>query len=101
MIFMDKIYYKLLNKDFSLNKKITLLLIISILLITCKTIKVKDKETTGNILFRNVLKKSAQKRIKKGADVKAEILYIDILRQIERIGDFSLNISQAMQTMYN
>ncbi|HUV06768.1 MAG TPA: Na/Pi cotransporter family protein [Spirochaetia bacterium] len=49
--------------------------------------------------LRNTLKRHAQRRIKRGANVKAEILYIDILRQIERIGDFSLSISKALLDM--
>jgi len=47
--------------------------------------------------YRDNLKKAAQKRIRKGSDVNAEILYIDMLSQIERIGDYSLNISQALR----
>jgi phosphate:Na+ symporter len=47
--------------------------------------------------YRDNLKKAAQKRLQKGSDVKAEILYIDTLSQIERIGDYSLNISQALR----
>ncbi len=46
--------------------------------------------------YRNLLKKQAQKRLKRGANVRAEILYIDILRQIERLGDYCLNLSKAM-----
>ena len=46
--------------------------------------------------YRNALKKQAQKRLKKGANIKAEILYIDILRQIERLGDYCLSLSKAM-----
>ncbi len=42
------------------------------------------------------LKKAARKRIRKGASVKAELFYIDVLKHIEHIGDFSLAISQAL-----
>jgi phosphate:Na+ symporter len=42
------------------------------------------------------LKKSAQKRIRRGGSVKAELFYIDTLRHIEHIGDFSLAISEAL-----
>ena len=42
------------------------------------------------------LKKAAQKRIRRGGSVKAELFYIDVLRHIEHIGDFSLAISEAL-----
>lgn len=48
-------------------------------------------------VFRNSLKKAARERIKKGSDVRAELLLIDMLSHIEHIGDFSLNISQALR----
>ena len=38
-------------------------------------------------LFRKNLKKAARKRLEKGADVKAELLYIDLVRNLEKIGD--------------
>ena len=46
--------------------------------------------------YRSRLKKEARREIKKGSSVKGELLYIDIVRQIERIGDYCLNIAQAM-----
>ncbi len=36
---------------------------------------------------RKALKKIARKRLESGADVKSELLYMDIIRQIEKIGD--------------
>lgn len=51
-------------------------------------------ELEGQIdLFRKNLKKTARKRLESGADVKAELLYIDIVRQVEKIGDRAFNIS--------
>jgi phosphate:Na+ symporter len=50
--------------------------------------------------FRNTLKKRARKRINKGSNVRAELLYIDVLSQLEHIGDFSLNISQAIRQIH-
>jgi phosphate:Na+ symporter len=50
-------------------------------------------------LFRNSLKKAARERINKGSNVRAELLLIDMLSHIEHIGDFSLNISQALRQM--
>lgn len=45
---------------------------------------------------RKHLKKVARKRLEKGADVKAELLYIDLVRQIEKIGDHAFSISEAL-----
>ena len=47
--------------------------------------------------YRNEMKKLAQKRLSKGADVRSELLFIDIVKHIEHIGDFSLNISRALR----
>ena len=47
--------------------------------------------------LRTKLKKSAQNRLQEGAEVKGELLYIDMLQHIEHIGDYSLNISQALR----
>jgi len=48
---------------------------------------------------RDRLKEVARRRMQAGADVKAELMYIDYLRHFEHIGDSSLNISQAMRQM--
>lgn len=48
---------------------------------------------------RNKLRKNAQKRLQKGSQVQGELLFIDIVRHFERIGDYSLNISQSLKTM--
>jgi phosphate:Na+ symporter len=37
--------------------------------------------------FKKHLKKLARKRLNHGADVKAELLYIDLIRHVEKIGD--------------
>lgn len=47
--------------------------------------------------YRNTLKKSARRRIQNGSDVKAELLYIDIVKHIEHIGDHALNIAEALR----
>ncbi len=47
---------------------------------------------------RHKLKKGARNRIQEGADVRAELLYIDLLRHLEHIGDHSLNIAEALRT---
>ena len=48
---------------------------------------------------RKTLKKEVRKNIKSGADIKGELLYLDIVRHIERIGDYCLNIAQALRTV--
>ncbi len=47
--------------------------------------------------LRKKLKKSAQVRLQEGAEVKGELLYIDMLQNIEHIGDYCLNISEALR----
>ncbi len=46
--------------------------------------------------FRKDLKKVARKRLEAGADVKAELLYIDLVRRIENIGDNCFSISESL-----
>ena len=46
--------------------------------------------------FRKDLKKTARKRLEAGADVKTELLYIDVVREIEHIGDNCYNISECL-----
>jgi phosphate:Na+ symporter len=50
--------------------------------------------------YRNTLRKSARRRIKEGSDVRAELLFIDIVRHEEKIGDHLLNIAQALRQMH-
>lgn len=47
--------------------------------------------------YRNKLKREARNHIKEGADLKGELLYIDIVRHIERMGDYCLNIAQSLR----
>lgn len=47
-------------------------------------------------LFRKNLKKVARKRLEEGADVKAELLYIDLVRIIEKMGDRAFSISESL-----
>ncbi|MDR0399805.1 MAG: Na/Pi cotransporter family protein [Treponema sp.] len=46
---------------------------------------------------RNKLRKMGRKRIESGADVKAELLFIDIVRRIEKVGDYCYNIAGALK----
>ncbi|MBO4732653.1 MAG: Na/Pi cotransporter family protein, partial [Spirochaetaceae bacterium] len=45
---------------------------------------------------RKTLKKKAKKRLEEGANVKTELLYIDIVRTIEKIGDHVFSIAKAL-----
>ncbi|MGD9941273.1 MAG: Na/Pi cotransporter family protein [Clostridia bacterium] len=47
--------------------------------------------------FRTALKKKARKRMQKGGNVKAELLYIDIVRHIEKIGDHAYAVARALR----
>ncbi len=50
--------------------------------------------------FRNTLRKSARRRINEGGDVRAELLYMDIVRHVEQFGDHLLNIAQSLRQMH-
>ncbi len=46
--------------------------------------------------MRNILKQSASQRLQNGSDVRAELLYLDIVRHVEQIGDHCLNVAQSL-----
>ena len=46
---------------------------------------------------RNRLLDSSRKRLTNESNLKAELLYMDIIKHLEHIGDYSLNISQALE----
>jgi phosphate:Na+ symporter len=50
--------------------------------------------------FRNKLKKEARREIQDGANVKGELLFLDVVRYVERLGDYCLNIAQAIRGVY-
>ncbi|MBT5420633.1 MAG: Na/Pi cotransporter family protein [Candidatus Cloacimonetes bacterium] len=50
--------------------------------------------------LRDNLKNAAQQRLQEGGDVKAELLYLDLLKHFEHIGDNNLNIAQALSQVY-
>ncbi|MBT3756130.1 MAG: Na/Pi cotransporter family protein, partial [Candidatus Cloacimonetes bacterium] len=50
--------------------------------------------------YRDKLKEASQHRLQNGADVNSEILYLDLLKNFEHIGDNSLNIAQALRHVY-
>jgi phosphate:Na+ symporter len=45
---------------------------------------------------RDNLKKAARKRLQNDSNVRSELLYIDLLKNFEHIGDNALNIAQAL-----
>ena len=55
----------------------------------------KNLEDQIDFLRKN-LKKVARKRLESGADVKSELLYIDLARHLEKIGDRAFSISEAL-----
>jgi phosphate:Na+ symporter len=64
-------------------------------------IQVSDMETALQLEktiggSRKKLRKEAVRRMKDPANIKSEMLYIEILNQIERIGDHSLNILELL-----
>jgi phosphate:Na+ symporter len=46
---------------------------------------------------RNKLRKMGRKRIEAGKDVKRELLFIDLVRRIEKVGDYCYSISIALR----
>ncbi|MCX7023441.1 MAG: Na/Pi cotransporter family protein [Spirochaetes bacterium] len=49
--------------------------------------------------FKSQLKKAARKRLQAGAEVKTELLFLDIIRHIEKIGDHAYAVSNALRDM--
>jgi phosphate:Na+ symporter len=49
--------------------------------------------------FRDKLRKQGRKRIEAGEDVKTELLFIDLVRRIENLGDYCYNISETLSHM--
>ena len=50
---------------------------------------------------RKVLRKESRKRIQTGSDIKVELLYLDVVKHIEHIGDYSMNIAEALKSIYH
>jgi phosphate:Na+ symporter len=55
-------------------------------------------ETLENTIdkSRDKLRKLGRKRIEAGEDVKTELLFIDVVRRIEKVGDYCYNIAEAL-----
>jgi phosphate:Na+ symporter len=45
--------------------------------------------------YRNKLRKMSRKRIEAGEDVKTELLFIDMVKRIEHVGDYCYSISSS------
>jgi phosphate:Na+ symporter len=45
---------------------------------------------------RNKLRKMGRKRIEAGKDVKTELFFIDLVRRIEKLGDYCLDITETL-----
>jgi phosphate:Na+ symporter len=48
---------------------------------------------------RDRLRKLGRKRIEAGKDVKTELLFIDLVRRIEKLGDYCYDISNGLARM--
>ena len=48
---------------------------------------------------RKLLRKASRKRMQKGSDVKSELLYLEIVKHLEHIGDYSLNIAETLRQL--
>ncbi|GMO40643.1 MAG: Na/Pi cotransporter family protein [Termitinemataceae bacterium] len=67
-------------------------------------LSVEENEFANNLeeeidQSRNKLRKLGRKRIEEGENVKTELLFIDLVRRIERLGDFCYSISNSMSHM--
>jgi phosphate:Na+ symporter len=50
--------------------------------------------------LRDILRESSVKRIGESDDVQREMLFMEIIKNFERIGDYSLNISEAVKKTF-
>ncbi|MDR2798281.1 MAG: Na/Pi cotransporter family protein [Treponema sp.] len=59
------------------------------------------KDLEGKIdKSRNKLRKLGRKRIEAGQDVKTELLFIDVVRRIENLGDYCYDIAVALSGLH-
>ena len=47
---------------------------------------------------RKQLQKLSRKRIEAGKDVQTELLFIDLVRRIEKLGDYCVNITEKLSS---
>ncbi|NCD33920.1 MAG: Na/Pi cotransporter family protein [Spartobacteria bacterium] len=48
---------------------------------------------------RDQLQRISRRKLEKGADVRSELFFLDVVRHLEHIGDYSLNIAQAIREL--
>jgi len=60
---------------------------------TLQSARALEEEIDNN---RDRLRKMGRKRLESGKDVKTELLFIDIVRRIEKIGDYCLEIAETL-----
>ncbi|MDR2398021.1 MAG: Na/Pi cotransporter family protein [Spirochaetaceae bacterium] len=59
------------------------------------------KDLEGDIdRSRNKLRKLGRKRIEAGQNVKTELLFIDVVRRVENLGDYCYDIAVALSTLH-
>ncbi len=46
---------------------------------------------------RDRLRKLSQSKMSEGANIQAELLYLDIVKHLEHIGDFSMNVAHSLE----
>jgi phosphate:Na+ symporter len=46
---------------------------------------------------RDRLRKISQNKMMEGASIQGELIYMDIIKHLEHIGDFSMNIAHSLQ----
>ncbi len=51
--------------------------------------------------LRDKLRKTVRKTLASGADVKGEMVFLDLVRHLEQIGDFCFNLSEEIMTIRN
>ena len=49
--------------------------------------------------IRNKLLDSSQKRLSNNSNPRLELIFMDIIKHLEHVGDYSLNISQALEQL--
>ncbi len=46
---------------------------------------------------RDMLRKISRRKMEKGADIRAELLFMDIIRHLEQLGDYSIAIARTLK----
>jgi phosphate:Na+ symporter len=67
--------------------------------VTPDQLKVAEDMENRIDLFKSQLKKTSRKRMQSGAEVKTELMFLDIIRHIEKIGDHAFAVSNVLREM--